>query len=748
MKIDNDAVLNTHLQAILVGPAQAKNNLRWASELGGFLEDVKTAIPAHLAQRDFLLHLWNSEAVSSTGNGHVNIEPALENPDFVQWFATRFAEPLPADPVEVPNYLINLYDELSLRMRALCTRNAWLKLNRVMCAFFPEHFTTIADKGRLYVLHRALGGNIHDHHVLKHLAIRTRIDLVLGPIEPGEASVRRLCLPWLLYERLESTNTNDIAESVEPTELGLTPLPAALRRKGLTALGGGFATVLGILDDLNQGATREEFADLLRQLKPDLRDSSVSTMINVISRELDICKREDGIYGLSARGLNLLETQDPDELADHLLTRVLGVDHVITQLKIGPSSKSQLVVLLQAINSGWIKADVPTAILGWLRNLGVIEPNSERSLQLTERGQRWGEMIAWEPQSLPQNTISVIESVDTDELNSLVLPNVHDIVTRLGARVGRQMTFDAQLILQLHAGLWSNPRRHFAVLTGISGSGKTQLALNYAHALCGSTSDQSPNIQVIPVQPGWYDPSALLGYVCPLSDSTYRSAPFLEILLQAAGSPQTPYVVILDEMNLSHPEQYLAPILSAMETGCYLDLHQLGYDTVHVPETLPYPANLAIIGTVNMDETTHGLSDKVLDRAYTLEFWKIDVNAFPGWQTTTLPSDLRRQVREVIEGLVRALEPVRLHFGWRTISDVLGYLAFHHDAGLPTQNALDDVVYAKVLPKIRGEATAKFQNALGAVYDCLRTYGLERCAEKVASMKEDLLLTGSTRFWR
>ena len=185
MKIDNDAVLNTHLQAILVGPAQAKNNLRWASELGGFLEDVKAAIPARLAQRDFLLHLWNSEAVSSTGNGHVNIEPALDNPDFVQWFATRFAEPLPADPVEVPNYLINLYDELSRRMRALCTRNAWLKLNRVMCAFFPEHFTTIADKGRLYVLHRALGGNIHDHHVLKHLAIRTRIDLVLGPICSG-----------------------------------------------------------------------------------------------------------------------------------------------------------------------------------------------------------------------------------------------------------------------------------------------------------------------------------------------------------------------------------------------------------------------------------------------------------------------------------------------------------------------------------------------------------------------------------
>ena len=46
-------------------------------------------------------------------------------------------------------------------------------------------------------------------------------------------------------------------------------------------------------------------------------------------REFDLCRREGDVYRLSARGINLLETLDPDELSDHLLTKVLGIDHVI-----------------------------------------------------------------------------------------------------------------------------------------------------------------------------------------------------------------------------------------------------------------------------------------------------------------------------------------------------------------------------------------------------------------------------------
>jgi hypothetical protein len=161
-----------------------------------------------------------------------------------------------------------------------------------------------------------------------------------------------------------------------------------------------------------------------------------------------------------------------------------------------------------------------------------------------------------------------------------------------------------------------------------------------------------------------------------------------------------------------------------------------------------YPSNLAIIGTLNMDETTHGLSDKVLDRAYTLEFWNIDVNAFPGWSSSPLAPELKQKALLVLTQLADALAPVRLHFGWRTIDDVLSYLAFHGALSLGTQSALDNVIYAKVLPKLRGENTGKFKKALQDTLKVFTENELSRCRDKVQSLQDDLTETGSARFWR
>ena len=749
MKIENDAVLNTHLQAVLAGPAMLKGNVEWASKVEAFIAIVKADTPERLTDRAFLRHLWNAQALSKTGNGHVNIEPALESPEFVQWFATHFCAPLPDDPVSAQRTLVSLYNELSERMRTLCKRTPRLKLNRVMCAFFPEHFTTIADVGRLTELHRELGEDPKDHPVQMHQRIRARIDTALESIGTPVSAPLRLCLPWLLYRKINATIDRVEDHPVEPTELGLSPLPAAQRRKGLTPFGGGFPSVLGVLAELNEGVTSGELSDILRLLSPDAGDRAILSAKNVIVRELDICKREGDLYLPNARGLNLLTTQEPDDLADYLLTQILGIDHVIDHLRNDPCTRSELIALLQEVHPGWTSPAVPYSILNWLVSMEVVQQDSAKRLNLNERGRRWAEMITWTPEKLSKGLVILDEPSLASDRESLILPVWPDLFARLKQRAALQhVVFDQQLVSQLHAGLWSHPLRHFAVLTGISGSGKTQLALQYAHALCNSSSEQPPNIKIIPVQPGWYDSGALLGYVNPLSDSAYRSTPFLDLLMQACEDPQTPYVVILDEMNLSHPEQYLAPILSAMETGGELDLHKLGDDTLHIPESLLYPANLAIIGTVNMDETTHGLSDKVLDRAYTLEFWKIDVNAFPGWKTPDLPAEHLEKLKQVMGSLVKALEPVRLHFGWRTINDAINYLSFHHQSKMPLDSALDDVIYAKVLPKIRGEGTAPFQTALSEVLECLKTHGLSRCADKISNMQNDVQVTGSARFWR
>ena len=129
------------------------------------------------------------------------------------------------------------------------------------------------------------------------------------------------------------------------------------------------------------------------------------------------------------------------------------------------------------------------------------------------------------------------------------MPTWKELNARLNAAVGDRLTLDDKLVMQLHAGLWFHPVRHFAVLTGISGSGKTQLALNYALALCGVQTVGHETVKVVPIQPGWFDPSPLLGYVNPIHQSAYRSAPFLEPVsythLSILGTSQGPYAKAL-----------------------------------------------------------------------------------------------------------------------------------------------------------------------------------------------------------
>ena len=308
--------------------------------------------------------------------------------------------------------------------------------------------------------------------------------------------------------------------------------------------------------------------------------------------------------------------------------------------------------------------------------------------------------------------------------------------------------FPLDLCRQLHLGLWANERRHFAILTGISGSGKTLLACKYGEVLTGG---KAPYFCVIPVQPGWTDPSFLLGYPNPLKGDSYERTRFLELLLNTRDdNPAMPHVAILDEMNLSHLEQYLAPVLSAMETGNELELHGREGDFDGVPRSIPYPKNLVLIGTVNMDETTMGLSDKILDRAFTLEFWDIKVEDWPGWDSQELPEDQANRVKGVLRGLMEALKSARLHFGYRVIDEVVSFLK-QRETQIPEWDfakALDNVIYAKVLPKLRGDDSTRVQEAFTKCIEVLETHNLEKCLRKVSEMKADLESTGSARFWR
>lgn len=192
----------------------------------------------------------------------------------------------------------------------------------------------------------------------------------------------------------------------------------------------------------------------------------------------------------------------------------------------------------------------------------------------------------------------------------------------------------------------------FLLLAGISGTGKSRKVKELAYMTCPTSSDladdpTSPgNYCLIEVKPNWHDSTELLGYYSNLS-SKYDITPFMKFVYKATRNPNIPFFVCLDEMNLAPVEQYFAEYLSVLETRVLkngkIESAELlkkelfeNYPTHkgdnplyegtelevfnHIRENgLRLPENLFIVGTVNMDDTTHQFSRKVIDRAFTIE---------------------------------------------------------------------------------------------------------------------------------
>ncbi len=136
----------------------------------------------------------------------------------------------------------------------------------------------------------------------------------------------------------------------------------------------------------------------------------------------------------------------------------------------------------------------------------------------------------------------------------------------------------------------------------------------------GSKSDKFEGdlYEVIPVGSDWTDNKNIVGFYNVVTGE-YQKTNALNLILNAKNSDNTePYVLILDEMNLSHVERYFSDFLSGIESDETIPLHNEGGE-LDIPSELDIPENLFVIGTVNVDETTYMFSPKVLDRANTIE---------------------------------------------------------------------------------------------------------------------------------
>ena len=126
---------------------------------------------------------------------------------------------------------------------------------------------------------------------------------------------------------------------------------------------------------------------------------------------------------------------------------------------------------------------------------------------------------------------------------------------------------------------------------------------------------KDPNYKIVPVGANWTENNHVLGFYNVITEE-YNETPSYSLIKLAKNDIDSPYFLILDEMNLSHVERYFADFLSAIESGQPIPLYSNDDENYE----LDIPDNLLIVGTVNVDETTYMFSPKVLDRANTIEF--------------------------------------------------------------------------------------------------------------------------------
>ena len=323
----------------------------------------------------------------------------------------------------------------------------------------------------------------------------------------------------------------------------------------------------------------------------------------------------------------------------------------------------------------------------------------------------------------------------------------------------------------------------FILLAGISGTGKTRFVREQAKA-SGSLTE---TYCLTAVRPDWHEPSDLLGYVSRLTgEAEYITTDILCFIIKAwkaifdAGieisqdedgklfisgkkddlATIPPFWLCLDEMNLAPVEQYFADYLSVLETrewnwseeefiyytdsllkpNVFSEIHDVekfrekiglnheSYDDawgLFKDNGIGVPFNLLVAGTVNMDETTHGFSRKVLDRALSFDFGEFFPNNYNEYfesstqnkilsyptlssvQISNLP-DIDNDGNKTITFLKEIndlLNNTPFKLAYRALNELLlAVVMFEPKNEMELMAVWDDFLMCKVLPRIEGDS--------------------------------------------
>lgn len=333
------------------------------------------------------------------------------------------------------------------------------------------------------------------------------------------------------------------------------------------------------------------------------------------------------------------------------------------------------------------------------------------------------------------------------------------------------IAFPKRILYAFHTALKIADWSSVTVLAGVSGTGKSELPRLYS-AFGGL------NFINVPVQPNWDSQESMLGFFNSI-DNRFDAQPLLRFLVECTEDEKyNEYmsIVLLDEMNLAHIEHYFADFLSKLESrrGTNKDM----VPTVEVklgagvePYQLKLARTVLWTGTMNQDETTKSLSDKVLDRGIVINFPRphrlssrsnmlsitkaVEESNRPMLKKSVWNKWIVRDInftdaqleeitkyRKLVEDINDALEIVGRALGHRVWQSIEYYIANYplvvsaqkvangeltNDLKEAMRIAFEDQIVQKIMPKLRGiETRGKGGERLKKIEDILEMNGFEK----------------------
>jgi hypothetical protein len=402
----------------------------------------------------------------------------------------------------------------------------------------------------------------------------------------------------------------------------------------------------------------------------------------------------------------------------------------------------------------------------------------EGSAPLTEgeRSELLKDLVA-EPSCL--STPVLVRAAPRQEASAL-----HEVGTYLS---NSGLTFSRRTLKAFHTALKINDTAQITVLAGVSGTGKSLLPRRYAEAM-------GIHFLQVAVEPRWDSPQDLLGFYNYV-EKKYRATELARLLAHldpwsshrlADGIPDRRNhmaIVLLDEMNLARVEYYFSEFLSRLEArpvwaqaltkerakDAFIPVDIRGLD--HPPMLFP-AHNVLFVGTMNDDESTQSLSDKVLDRGNVMQFPAPSAFASPAQMQCEPASEAQRfsewrnwvrspaqigeasqaLVTDTISDLAQIMQTFGRPFGHRLNQSLRAYVANYPqegNAGLDVREPLADQIEFRIMPKLRGVEIDTHRDAFDRLERLIRDRLQDsQLGDQVAQNRADQAAASGLFVWR